>query len=79
MEKVAILICERVKGLCTMGGCFRAIENKEEYFSSYEDPKLQSVMVCNVCCDDFNQDNIEKMKDRLSASDVKSIHLKTEE
>lgn len=74
--KIGIGICERVNGVCSSMGCFRAYNNKTKHFEQYRnmDTEIMSFFTCNVCsAGDFH--GLERIADKLSEENVEIVHL----
>lgn len=73
---IGIGICEKVNGICTTTGCFKAFHNKTGHFEVYkEEPiKLNSFFTCQAC----SSGSMAWMNDlaaQLKSKGIEIIHL----
>lgn len=74
--KLAIGICERVNGVCSTSGCFRAYNNKSAHFEEYkdQDTSLLAFFTCQFCSSQ-SWKGLEKISKRLEKNQVERVHL----
>ncbi|WP_077369482.1 CGGC domain-containing protein [Anaerosalibacter sp. Marseille-P3206] len=74
--KIAIGICEKINGICTTMGCFRAYNNKEKHFSQYKniDTEIMSFFTCDICSKN-TKENIINIAEKLKENGVDKLHL----
>ncbi|GAA0720121.1 CGGC domain-containing protein [Clostridium malenominatum] len=74
--KIAIGVCEKINGVCSTMGCFRAFNNREKHFSIYENHsvELMSFFSCNMCTSNSDE-NLIKIAERLEGEGVTKLHL----
>lgn len=73
---IAIGICEKINGICTTMGCFRAFNNKEKHFKSYKDNdiELSAFFTCQICSSGSNE-WLQKIAEKLVKEKVSVLHL----
>lgn len=73
---IAIGICEKVNGICTTMGCFKAFNNKDKHFKVYEeeDVILSSFFTCQICSSG-SQEWLKELANRLVKKEVYTIHI----
>ncbi|MDU1349781.1 CGGC domain-containing protein [uncultured Clostridium sp.] len=74
--KIAIGICERVNGICTTMGCFKALNNKDKHFSAYKDKDLEliSFFTCDACSKN-SYENLMNIAEKLKQASVEKLHF----
>ncbi|MBU3144108.1 CGGC domain-containing protein [Clostridium sp. CF012] len=74
--KIAIGVCEKINGICTTMGCFKALNNKEKHFSMYGNEKLElmSFFTCDACSNN-SAENLINIAGKLEKEGVKRLHL----
>lgn len=74
--KIAIGICEKINGICTTMGCFKAFNNREKHFSIYKDKDLEltSFFTCDSCSKNSDE-NLINIAKRLKSEGIKRIHF----
>ncbi|WP_291569788.1 CGGC domain-containing protein [Clostridium sp. UBA4548] len=74
--KIAIGVCEKINGICTTMGCFKALNHREKNFSIYEneDLELMSFFTCDACSKNSDE-NLINIAKKLQQADVKRLHL----
>lgn len=74
--KIAIGICEKINGICTTMGCFKALNGREKSFSIYREKNLEliSFFTCNACSNN-SYENLIGIAQKLEEGAVKTLHL----
>ncbi|WP_051986381.1 CGGC domain-containing protein [Clostridium amazonitimonense] len=74
--KIAIGVCEKINGICTTMGCFKALNNRDKNFSIYknEDLELVSFFTCEACSND-SEENLMNIAEKLEQAGVQKLHL----
>ncbi|MFX0547755.1 CGGC domain-containing protein [Hathewaya histolytica] len=74
--KIAIGVCERINGICTTMGCFRAFNNRDKTFSGYKNQELElvSFFTCEACSNKSDE-NLINIAKKLEAEGVQKLHL----
>lgn len=74
--KLGIGICEKVNGVCSSMGCFKAYNKKTKHFEPYKDieTELMSFFTCNVCSAE-NFEGLERIANKLKDEDIKVVHF----
>ncbi|GAA0731499.1 CGGC domain-containing protein [Clostridium oceanicum] len=74
--KIAIGVCEKINGICTTMGCFKALNNVEKSFSIYknEDLELVSFFTCEACSSN-SYENLINIAKKLGQAGVERLHL----
>lgn len=74
--KIAIGVCEKINGICSTMGCFKALNKREKSFSIYEneDLELMSFFTCDVCSNSSNE-NLINIAEKLEQEGVKRVHF----
>ncbi|MBU5591564.1 CGGC domain-containing protein [Clostridium sp. MSJ-4] len=74
--KIAIGVCEKINGICTTMGCFKALNNRDKNFSMYknEDLELVSFFTCEACSNDSDE-NLMNIAKKLEQAGVQKLHL----
>lgn len=74
--KIAIGVCEKINGICTTMGCFKAYNNKEKHFEEYKNisTELVSFFTCDICSKN-TKENIENISKKLKKFEVERLHL----
>ncbi|WP_069681260.1 CGGC domain-containing protein [Clostridium taeniosporum] len=74
--KIAIGVCEKINGICTTMGCFKALNNREKSFSVYknENLELMSFFTCDACSNNSDE-NLISIAEKLEQAGVKKLHL----
>jgi len=57
--KIAIGVCEKINGICTTMGCFKALNNREKHFSTYKNENLE--LMSFFTCDALEQAGVERL------------------
>lgn len=74
MKDVGIMVCGRVKTICTMGGCIRAVKNRTGAFAVYEEELfLSSAIMCSYCEEEKN--NFRDLIERTKKSGANTVHF----
>lgn len=74
--KIAIGVCEKINGICTTMGCFRAYNNKDKHFETYKDieTELVSFFTCDMCSKG-TKENMENISKKLRDQEIDRLHL----
>jgi predicted metal-binding protein len=74
--KIAIAVCEKINGICTTMGCFKALNNREKAFSIYgnENLELMSFFTCDACSSNSDE-NLMNIAEKLEKAGIKKLHL----
>lgn len=74
--KIAIGVCEKINGICTTMGCFKALNHKEKSFGIYENENLElvSFFTCDACSNNSDE-NLINIAKKLEQGAVKTLHL----
>ncbi|MBU3133126.1 CGGC domain-containing protein [Clostridium gasigenes] len=74
--KIAIGVCEKINGICTTMGCFKALNNREKNFSIYknENLELMSFFTCDSCSSNSDE-NLINIARKLEQAGVQKLHL----
>lgn len=74
--KIAIGVCEKINGICTTTGCFKALNNREKAFSRYKDKDLEivSFFTCEACSNNSDE-NLINIAKKLEQLGVQNLHL----
>lgn len=74
--KIAIGVCEKINGICTTTGCFKALNNREKAFSRYKDEDLEivSFFTCEACSNNSDE-NLINIAKKLEQLGVQNLHL----
>ncbi|MBB6714560.1 CGGC domain-containing protein [Clostridium gasigenes] len=74
--KIAIGVCEKINGICTTMGCFKALNNREKNFSIYknENLELMSFFTCDLCSSNSDE-NLINIARKLGQEGVQKLHL----
>lgn len=74
--KIAIGVCEKINGICTTMGCFKALNNREKKFSIYENENLElaAFFTCDACSKASDK-NLESIAEKLEKVEVQKLHF----
>lgn len=74
--KIAIGVCEKINGICTTMGCFKALNNREKAFSVYKNQALEliSFFTCEACSNNSDE-NLMNIAERLEEAGVEKLHF----
>ncbi len=72
MTNVAIIRCEKNEKSCPLTSCLRCLENAEQGFASYENPRLVGVFTCRC-----PGDEVSALAKILHKKGAEAIHLCT--
>lgn len=74
--KIAIGVCEKINGICTTMGCFKALNNREKHFSTYknENLELMSFFTCDACSNNSDK-NLMNIAEKLEQAGVEKLHF----
>ena len=73
--KIAIGICEKVNGICTTIGCFKALNNKDKHFSAYKDKDLELISFLPVMHVQNSYENLMNIAEKLKQASVEKLHF----
>ena len=76
MNKIGILLCNKMTYGCAATGCFNAFSKREGAFEIYQNQEVSigSVFHCNGCGKNFVEEMDYKFT-QLRKSNIKTIHL----
>jgi len=76
MNKIGILLCNKMTYGCAATGCFNAFSKREGAFKIYkdEDVCIGSIFHCNGCGKNFVEEMDYKFN-QLRRADIKAIHM----
>jgi len=76
LMNVAIGVCEKINGICTTMGCFKAFNNKEKHFKTYkkEEINLSSFFTCQICSSE-SKDWLNELADRFVKNNIFKVHI----
>lgn len=74
--KIAIGVCEKINGICTTMGCFKALNNRSKNFRMYENESLElmSFFSCDACSKNSDK-NLLNIAEKLEQAGVQKLHL----
>ncbi len=78
MKKIAILTCLKANKVCTGAACFKAYNEKKDFFARYQNLPLELVAFakCNGCQSDLATDrDLQSKLERLIKIGTEVVHL----
>ena len=78
MKNIAILTCLKATEVCSGASCFKALNDREKFFSPYKDEQVnvKSFFHCNGCSCEYENDKqyLEKMN-RVFSLGIDFVHV----